>query len=588
MYFKKRTKNCGELRINDINEKVILNGWAANIRNLGGLVFIDLRDRYGITQLIIEPENRPDLADRAKEIKSEYVLWAEGVVRERSNPNKNIPTGLIEILLSDFGIINRSELPPFEIADGIDTNEEIKLKYRFLDLRRPELQKKFIIRNQFYQIVHKYFEENNFLEIETPVLMKSTPEGARDFLVPSRINKGKFYALPQSPQLFKQILMIAGFDRYVQIVKCFRDEDLRSDRQPEFTQIDVEMSFIDREDIFTLIEGLMKRTWKEILNIEIETPFRRMTYDEAISRYGSDKPDLRYGMQITDITEIVKNSDFKVFQDVINDGGRINILNAENCGNFSRKQIDNLTELAKKYGAKGLAWIKIQNNEINSPISKFLKDNEINKILEITSAKENDLLLISSDKKTKSLNILGALRIECAKLSSLYDKVKDKFSFHWIIDFPLFEWDDETKRYYAMHHPFTSPMEEDFEFIDTAPYKVRAKAYDLVVNGAELGGGSIRIFDDTVQSKMFDKLGLTEKEIEEKFGFFIKALKYGAPPHGGIALGLDRIVMTLAGTDNIRDVIAFPKTTSGLSLMDGSPSIVSNEQLLELGIKLIE
>jgi len=588
MYFKKRTKNCGELRINNVNERVILNGWVSNIRNLGGLIFIDLRDRYGITQLIIEPENRPDLADRAKEIKSEYVLWAEGVVRERSNPNKNIPTGLIEILLSDFGIINRSELPPFEIADGIDTNEEIKLKYRFLDLRRPELQKKFIIRNQFYQIVHKYFEENNFLEIETPVLMKSTPEGARDFLVPSRINKGKFYALPQSPQLFKQILMIAGFDRYVQIVKCFRDEDLRSDRQPEFTQIDVEMSFIDREDIFTLIEGLMKRTWKEILNIEIETPFRRMTYDEAISRYGSDKPDLRYGMQITDITEIVKNSDFKVFQDVINDGGRINILNAENCGNFSRKQIDNLTELAKKYGAKGLAWIKIQNNEINSPISKFLKDNEINKILEITSAKENDLLLISSDKKTKSLNILGALRIECAKLSSIYDKVKDKFSFHWIIDFPLFEWDDETKRYYAMHHPFTSPMEEDFEFIDTAPYKVRAKAYDLVVNGAELGGGSIRIFDDTVQSKMFDKLGLTEKEIEEKFGFFIKALKYGAPPHGGIALGLDRIVMTLAGTDNIRDVIAFPKTTSGLSLMDGSPSIVSNEQLLELGIKLID
>lgn len=588
MYFKKRTKNCGELRIKDVNEKVILNGWVSNIRNLGGLIFIDLRDRYGITQLIIEPENRPDLAEKAKEIRSEYVLWIEGIVRERSNPNKNIPTGLIEILLSDFGIINRSELPPFEIADGIDTNEEIKLKYRFLDLRRPELQKKFIIRNQFYQIVHKYFEENNFLEVETPVLMKSTPEGARDFLVPSRINKGKFYALPQSPQLFKQILMIAGFDRYVQIVKCFRDEDLRSDRQPEFTQIDVEMSFIDREDIFSLIEGLMKRTWKEILNIEIETPFRRMTYEDAISKYGSDKPDLRFGMLITDITDIVKNSDFKVFQDVINDGGSINILNAENCGNFSRKQIDNLTELAKKYGAKGLAWIKIQNNEINSPISKFLKDNEIKKILEITNAKENDLLLISSDKKSRSLNILGALRIECAKLSGIYDKIKDKFSFHWVIDFPLFEWDEETKRYYAMHHPFTSPMEEDFEFIDTAPDKVRAKAYDLVVNGAELGGGSIRIFDDTVQSKMFDKLGLTEKEIEEKFGFFIKALKYGAPPHGGIALGLDRIVMTLAGTDNIRDVIAFPKTTSGLSLMDGSPSFVSSEQLLELGIKLIE
>ena len=588
MTFKKRTKNCGELKTENIGEKVILNGWVSTRRDLGGLVFIDLRDRYGITQLIIEPENNKELADKSKDIKSEYVIWAEGTVRQRSNPNQNIPTGQIEILLDSFEIINKSELPPFEIVDGIDTGEETKLKFRYLDLRRPELQRKFIIRNKFYQIVHKYFEENNFLEVETPVLMKSTPEGARDFLVPSRINKGRFYALPQSPQLFKQILMISGFDRYMQIVKCFRDEDLRSDRQPEFTQVDIEMSFIDKEDIFNLIEGLMKRTWKELLNIELTAPFLRMSYEEAMTKYGSDKPDLRYGMKISNISEQVKNAEFKVFADVLAANGTIQALNAEGCANFSRKQIDGLTELAKKYGAKGLAWIKVQNGEVNSPISKFLTKEEMEGILLQTEAKENDLILISSDRKYKALTILGVLRIECAKLSGLFDKIKDKFSFHWVTDFPLFEWDEDTNRYYAMHHPFTSPMEEDLHLIDTAPNMVRAKAYDLVVNGAELGGGSIRIHDNKVQQLMFDKLGLTEKEIEEKFGFFIKALKYGAPPHGGIALGLDRIVMTLAGTDNIRDVIAFPKTTSGLSLMDGSPSEVDNQQLLELGIKLSE
>ncbi len=588
MNFKKRTKNCGQLRIEDTNTNVILNGWVASRRDLGGLIFIDLRDRYGITQIIIEPENRPDLAEKAKEIRSEYVIWVQGNVRERSNPNKNIPTGLIEIVVSDFEIISKSELPPFEIADGIDTNEELKLKYRFLDLRRPELQNKFIIRNKFYQIVHQYFEQNGFLEVETPVLMKSTPEGARDFLVPSRINKGKFYALPQSPQLFKQILMISGFDRYMQIVKCFRDEDLRSDRQPEFTQIDIEMSFIEQDDIFALIEGLMKTTWKEILNIDIEVPFKKMTWEEAMTKYGSDKPDLRYDMPINEITDLVSNSEFKVFKDIITDGGTIQVLNAQNCAEFSRKQIDGLTELAKKYGAKGLAWIKVLENEINSPISKFISEVELNTIVDRCNAKIGDLLLISSDKKYKALNILGNIRIEVAKISNIYDKIKNDFSFHWVVDFPLFEWDDETQRYYAMHHPFTSPMPEDMQYLDTDPSKVRARAYDLVVNGAELGGGSIRIHNYEVQQQMFDKLGLSEQEIEEKFGFFIKSLKYGAPPHGGVALGLDRIVMTLSKTDNIRDVIAFPKTTSGLSLMDGSPSIVANEQLKELGLNILD
>jgi aspartyl-tRNA synthetase len=585
MLFKKRTESCGKLRPENEGQKVILNGWVAGRRDLGGLIFIDLRDRYGITQVVIEPENRPDLAEKAKEIRSEFVIWAEGTVRLRSNPNKNMPTGLIEIVVEDFGIINRSELPPFEVADGIDTGEETKLKYRYLDLRRPELQKNFMIRNKVYQVMHKYFEEQDFIEVETPVLMKSTPEGARDFLVPSRINKGRFYALPQSPQLFKQILMISGFDKYVQIVKCFRDEDLRSDRQPEFTQIDMEMSFVDQDDILLVVEGFISRLWKDVLGVDIKAPFFRMTFDEAMTKYGSDKPDLRFGIEINEITEAVKEAEFKVFADTIAEGGVIAAINAKGCGEFSRKQIDNLTDFAKKYGAKGLAYIKFVNGEINSPIAKFLKPEEIERIKEITSAEEGDLILISSDKKTRACTILGALRIEIAKISGIYEKIKNNFSFHWVVDFPLFEWDDETQRYYATHHPFTAPMEEDLQYLDSDPGKVRAKAYDLVVNGAELGGGSIRIHDNIIQQTMFDKMGMGEKEIEDKFGYFIKSLKYGAPPHGGLALGLDRIVMTLVGTDNIRDVIAFPKTTSGLSLMDGSPSDVSDDQLVELGIK---
>lgn len=587
MSFQKRTMKCGEPREEHVNQQITLNGWVQNVRNLGGLIFIDLRDRYGLMQLIIEPENQAELAQRATELKQEFVIWAKGTIRKREKPNPKMPTGYVEMLVSDYGIINRAELPPFEVSDDIETSEEIKLQYRYLDLRRPILQQKFIVRNQVYQILHKYYSDNDFLEVETPVLMKSTPEGARDFLVPSRINKGKFYALPQSPQLYKQILMVSGFDRYMQIVKCFRDEDLRSDRQPEFTQVDVEMSFVEIDDVLTMTEGVIRKIWKEVLGIEIEEKFRRMPYVEAMSKYGSDKPDLRYDLELKELTDAVKDCGFSVFTDNIKAGGIVAALNAKGCAEFSRKKIDELTNLAKKYGAKGLAWMKFEKGEVNSPIAKFLNEQEIANIKEITKAEDGDLVLIVSDKWTRTYTVLGALRIEVAKLSGIYDKIKDKFSFHWVTEFPLFEYDEEADRYVAMHHAFTSPMDEDLHNLDTAPDKVRAKAYDLVVNGAELGGGSIRIHDSNIQKRIFELMNLGEEEIEAKFGYFTKALKYGAPPHGGIALGLDRIVMTLCGTDNIRDVIAFPKTTSGLSLMDGCPSPVDNAQLAELAIKVI-
>jgi aspartyl-tRNA synthetase len=588
MDFPKRTDTCGSLTSRDKGRKVVLNGWVKRVRDLGGLLFIDIRDRYGLTQLVVLPELKPELAKRTLELKSEYVIWAGGDVRLRENPNPNMPTGMIEINLDDFGIINRAELPPFEIEDDIETNEEIRLKYRFLDLRRPAMQQKLIARNKLYQSTHKFFEENDFIEIETPVLMKSTPEGARDFLVPSRINKGKFYALPQSPQIFKQILMISAMDRYVQITKCFRDEDLRSDRQPEFSQIDMEMSFADRDDIMNIAEQYLARLWKDVLNIKIETPFRRITWHEAMSRWGSDKPDLRFDLELQSITEIVKNSEFKVFSGAIKSGGEVALLNAKGCAGYSRKQIDGLTEFAKKYGAKGLAWIKLADGKINSPIAKFLSEAELNGIIEKAEAKDGDLVLISSDSWTKCYTILGALRLEIARRTGLSDEVKDKFEFCWVTEFPWLEYDEEDDRYYAMHHPFTSPVDEDLEKIESDPALVRAQAYDVTVNGAEIGGGSIRIHNPELQEKMFRALGIDEEEVENKFGFLLKALRYGAPPHGGIAFGLDRLVMILTGIDNIRDVIAFPKTTSGLSLMDGSPGRVDDAQLEDLGIKLTE
>ena len=587
MNWKKRTAKCGELTIEQTGKNFVLNGWVSNVRDMGGLIFIDLRDRYGIMQLVIEPENNPQLAEKSKELKSEYVIWCEGTLRERSNPNTKLKTGYIELLLSDYGVINKSELPPFEIVDDLDTNEEIKLRYRYLDLRRPILQRNFIIRNQVYNIMHRYFEKNGFLEVETPILMKSTPEGARDFLVPSRINKGKFYALPQSPQIFKQILMISGFDKYIQIAKCFRDEDLRSDRQPEFTQIDLEMSFVEQEDIMSLLEGFVKELWKEIRGIEVNAPFKRMTYEEAMCRFGSDKPDIRFGMEIIDISELVRNTEFKVFNDVLSDPeGRVAVINAKGAANYSRKQIDNLVEYAKKYGAKGLAYIKIVNGEINSPIAKFLTKDVLDSILEKSGAADGDLLLISSDKKYRTYTILGALRLELARQLGIMEKLRDVFSFHWVVDFPLFEYDENEKRYVAMHHPFTAPKDEDIEKLDSNPADVHANAYDLVVNGAELGGGSVRIHENAIQQKIFSLLGISEQNAEDKFGFLLKALKFGAPPHAGLALGLDRVVMMLAGTDNIRDVIAFPKTTSGISIMDGSPNVVDEQQLKELGIAL--
>lgn len=585
MNFLKRTVTCGELRPENIGQEVVLNGWVNTRRDLGGLYFIDLRDRFGITQLFIYPETQAELYTKAKTLGNEYVIWAKGKVRLRENPNSNIPTGLIEIWIDDFDIINEAELPIFEISDKVEVNEELRLKYRYLDLRRPSLQNNFIIRNKVYQITHKFFYEQNFLEVETPVLMKSTPEGARDFLVPSRNNKGKFYALPQSPQIFKQLLMVSGFDRYMQIVKCFRDEDLRSDRQPEFTQIDLEMSFVDQNDILIIMEGFIKELWKEILNYDTPSEFIRMSYYEAMSKFGSDKPDIRFDLQLVELNEVVNKSEFKVFADVISSNGSIVALNAKGCANYSRKQLDDLTDFAKKYGAKGLAWIKFENNEIKSPISKFLTEKELEDIKLLTKAEDGDLILISSDTWTKSHTICGALRLEIAKQTGILDKIKDKFSFHWVLDFPLFELDEESGKYYAMHHPFTSPNQEDLDYLSTDIGKARAIAHDLVINGHEVGGGSIRIHNSKVQSTMFDLLGISKEEADSKFGFLLEALKYGAPPHGGIAFGLDRLVMVLTNNDNIRDVIAFPKTTSGLSLMDGSPSFVDIEQLKELGIK---
>jgi aspartyl-tRNA synthetase len=587
MNFQKRSVTCGELNESHIGQEVVLNGWVNVRRDLGSLIFFDLRDRYGITQVVVLPEVNPELEEKAREVRSEDVLWVKGTVRERESKNSNIPTGNIEVLISEFGIISKAKLTPFEISGKTEASEELRLKFRYLDLRRTALQEKFIVRNKVYQTTHRYFEENKFIEIETPVLMKSTPEGARDFLVPSRMNKGKFYALPQSPQIFKQISMVAGFDRYMQIVKCFRDEDFRADRQPEFTQVDVEMSFVDMEDIISIGEGYIRNLWKDVLGYDVGE-FTRLTYKEAMENYGSDKPDLRYDLKLISIAEEVSNCDFKVFTDVVNNGGEVAVLNAKGCADYSRKNIDDLTEVAKNYGAKGLAWMKFTDEGVNSPIAKFLSDEIIEAIKSKANAENGDLLLISSDNWSRCYTILGALRQEIAKRTGIYEGIKNDFHFGWVTDFPLFEKDEETGEVYAMHHPFTSPNFEDLDKLDETPEKVRSIAYDMVINGAEVGGGSIRIHDQELQSKMFEALGLSKEDANDKFGFLIEALQYGAPPHGGVAFGLDRLVMILTGTDNIRDVIAFPKTTSGLSLMDGSPSTVDTVQLSDLGLNLLK
>jgi aspartyl-tRNA synthetase len=586
MNFKIRTHTCGQLRVKNGGEQVVLNGWVDRRRDLGNLIFIWLRDRYGITQVAFEPSNK--LAyELAKKLRNEFVISIEGKVRIRPEDaiNKELVTGEIDVMAERLIILNEAETPPFAIKDNTEAFEDLRLKYRYLDLRRPVLQKVLLLRHRMYQLVRKYFDENNFVEIETPVLMKSTPEGARDYLVPSRIHKGKFYALPQSPQQYKQLLMVSGFDRYFQIVKCFRDEDLRADRQPEFTQIDVEMSFINREEIFKVVEGLMKELFVQIWDIEPSLPITRLTYDEAISKYGSDKPDLRFGIPIQNLNKIFSGSGFKVFKEAIDSKGIVAGIVAEQCASFSRNQIDGLSIFVKDVGAKGLVWFKVQETGLESPTVKFFTDDEKKNLLSVMNAKPNDLILILAGEKHSTLTQLGLLRVEIAKRLELI-KPTTPPSLLWVTDFPLFEWDKETKRFYAMHHPFTSPKLEEIDLLESNPGKIKAQAYDLVLNGNEIAGGSIRIHNSELQARMFKALGITDDEAQHKFGFLMNAFKYGAPPHGGIAFGFDRMVMIFAGIESIRDTIAFPKTASALSLMDESPSVVSEEQLKDLHISI--
>jgi len=587
MKFNKRTQTCGDLRENNIRESVVLNGWVDTRRDLGGVIFIDLRDRHGITQVVFEPSFNEDAHHNAKALRSEFVVSIEGKVRRRPAETDNplIPTGRIDVMAEKLIILNEAQTPPFPISDDADVHEDIRLKYRYLDLRRPSVQKNFILRNTMYQVARNYFNANGFLEIETPILMKSTPEGARDFLVPSRLHKGKFYALPQSPQTYKQILMVSGFDRYFQIVKCFRDEDLRADRQFEFTQIDVEMSFVDTEDIYTIVEGLMKDFFREVLGRDLNTPLPRLSYEEAMELYGSDKPDLRFGLPMKKLNPIFEESEFRVFADAIKNKGVITGLLAKGCGDYTRNQLDVLTDFVKKLGAGGLIWMRVKEDGLDAPIAKFLTDQEKSNIINELGAVPGDLVFILSGAKYKTLGIMGHLRLEMGKRLDLIKPDTDP-ALLWVTDFPLYEWDEETNRYYAMHHPFTSPRIDDIPLMDSNPGEVKARAYDLVMNGNEIAGGSIRIHNRELQEKMFNALGISHEEAEEKFGFLMNAFKYGAPPHGGIAFGFDRLAMLFAGKSSIRDVIAFPKTTAGISLMDDSPSQVEDNQLKELNIKV--
>ncbi len=582
----KRTDMCGNLTKEDIGREVIVMGFADQVRDLGGLIFINLRDISGIIQLVFDIENK-ELCAKAAKVRGEYVLAAKGVVSQRSSVNKNMKTGELEIAVSELRILDSAETPPFYIVENSDVKEELRLKYRYLDLRRPDMQRRMILRSKVAKIVRNFYDENGFLEIETPMLNKSTPEGARDYLVPSRVHNGKFYALPQSPQLYKQLLMISGMDRYYQIVKCFRDEDLRADRQPEFTQIDIEMSFVDMDDVISVNERLLAKIFKEIKGIDLELPFLRMPYSEAMDRFGSDKPDTRFGMELKNITDCVKNCEFKVFTDVIANGGSVRAINAQNLGDkLTRKKIDALGEFVKTYKAKALAWIKINPDGVQSPIAKFLSEEELNSILSAVDAKENDVIFIIADKDDVVYASLGALRLEIAKNYDLIDN--SKFNFLWVTDFPLLEFDEEENRFVAKHHPFTSPKDEDLELLDTAPEKVNAKAYDIILNGVELGGGSIRIYNSELQEKMFKVLGFSKEDAWARFGFLMEALKYGTPPHGGMAYGFDRMIMLIDGCESIRDVIAFPKVQNASELMSGAPDVVEVKQLDELGIGIIK
>lgn len=581
----RRTDMCGNLRLDDVGREVILMGWVQRQRNLGSLIFVDLRDTSGITQVVFDDTISKEIFKKAEKIRSEYVLAVRGKVRKRESVNNEIPTGKIEILADTLKILDESETPPIYIKDGDEVSEAMRLKYRYLDLRKPSMQKKLKMRHKAAKIIRDFLDENNFVEIETPMLTKPTPEGARDYLVPSRINAGKFYALPQSPQLMKQLLMVSGMDRYYQIVRCFRDEDLRANRQPEFTQVDMEMSFVDIEDVIEVNERLLKRLFKELKGVDITIPIQRMTYKEAMNRFGSDKPDLRFGFEIRDISDLVGNSSFKVFKNTIDNNGQVRGINVDGHeGDFSRKDISKLEEYIKTFGAKGLAWIKITKEEISSPIAKFLSKEELDNIIERMNGKAGDLLLFVADKENIVLDSLGNLRVEIAKKLNVIDK--DDLKLLWITEFPLFEWSEEEKRYVAKHHPFTHPMDEDIDLLETQPEKVRAKAYDIVINGDEMGGGSIRINDSDLQERMFKALGFTMKEAWNKFGFLLEAFKYGTPPHGGLAYGFDRLMMLLTESDNIKDVIAFPKTQSATCLLTDAPTEVSEKQLEEVHIKV--
>ncbi len=581
-----RTHTCGELNENFIDEKVVLSGWVSSKRDHGGVVFIDLRDKYGITQIVFEPEVFGNV-DEADKIPRESVIQITGKVRRRPEgmENKKISTGSIEVVVEKLKVLSKAKPLPLETDDFHTANEDVRLKYRFLDLRRPSMQYNIVMRHKIASAVREYLNSLDFNDIETPFLTRSTPEGARDFLVPSRIHKGKFYALPQSPQLFKQLLMVSGFDKYYQIVKCFRDEDLRADRQPEFTQIDIEMSFVEEEDVFSLVEGLISYVAEKVFNKKIQVPFERITYKEAMENYGSDKPDVRFGLKIKDVSEIVKNSEFNVFETVLKSKGKIKALKVDNP-NFSRKEIDEIIDFAIKNKAKGLAWMKMTDKGLESNIVKFFSEEQQKKLVEFLEAKPGDLLLFAADKENLALEILGKVRLYLGEKLNLYDK--NEWKFLWVVDFPLVEWNEDEKRWDAMHHPFTSPKLEDVEKLETDIGSVRARAYDITMNGWEIGGGSIRIFDSDLQKKMFKILNLDEETVKKRFGWFLEGLQYGVPPHGGIAFGFDRFVALLLGKENIREVIAFPKNKAAINPMDESPSTVTKEQLDELGLELKE